>query len=225
MTVHALTCPKCGAPVTFRAPFCSYCRTSLAFGGVPELSADSDPVRIFDLKEGILLPGLTASPIIEPKVGVGLTFTLAAASRLQRGVSPSMRDSITTITAVCHDPRGLFGVGARVHQLGTMSAAYRVYVRPAYRDFRVLRIAASDKAVFEHTVSDFQASREIQGVGAKNTLELRASDSVFHVLINGKTVKTFEDAHFCFGEHSWVVGAEAPDAKITLEHFEISALT
>lgn len=219
MTAHAMNCPSCGAPVTFRSKHCAYCRGPLAFEGMPTLKRGK-AARLFDLKQGIILPGSTGTPV----PGKGLDFSIT--STVYRGmIPPAMSGSAVSMRAVCHDAFSFFAVGIRTHGIGDVMLGYRVYLRPAYKDYRVVRAAGWQKGVLMDEILGYRASTEIAGVGTPNELEIRCSDSVFEILINGKRVGGFEDAHYGYGEHAWYAGAanvpNGTTARVTIESYEV----
>jgi hypothetical protein len=220
----ALRCPSCGAPVTFRARFCAYCRAALDFRSTPSLAGAGRPARIFDLKDGISLPGTKPyTNWYTPKPGVGFELKVDPGRRAYGQTDPKLRDSIARITGVCHDPYGTFAIGARAHQIGALSAGYFFVLSPSRREVFARRDIASKDDAFT-TVIVRQAAHEIAGVGATNTLEVRCADSLFEVYVNGAKVTAFEDAHFCFGEHAWAVDAETAQTRVTIEKFEVEEL-
>jgi len=220
MSSHTLTCPQCGAPVTFRSSFCAYCRAPLAAALAPKLERGA-PLALNDLKGGITLPFAQHAV---PRPGRGLEFTLPETGAWREPVGPLVRDSVARVAAVCHDAHGSFGVGARCHRLGSVIAGYRVVLRPAYRDFSVVRFASYPGGVYVANVLPPRPSEMIAGVGQRNTVEIRCADSLFTVLVNDRHAHTFEDAHFVFGHDVWLVGAAQPGARVTLESVDVWAL-
>ena len=95
---------------------------------------------------------------------------------------------------VALDESGDFGVYARMHAQGDAKAAYQLKVYPAFRSWRLRREAWATKTTHVSSIVDWEFSPLIGGVGTINEVELRFSDSVFQVVLNGQTAATVVDA-------------------------------
>ena len=223
-SVRPLRCGACGGPVTYRAKFCAYCRAKLDFRTEPVLADRGRPACIFDLREGISPPGTRPyKDYYEPKKGIGFQMKVPDTRRALGATPPKLRDSIARLSAICHDPCGMIAVGARTHQIGAAWAGYFVTVWPARREVFARKEAMGKDTAFKDLLAR-QVVRELGGVGASNTLEVRCADSFFEVYVNGTKTLTFEDAHFSFGEHAWAVDAVGGTAIVTLQSFEVDEL-
>jgi hypothetical protein len=205
---HAtLECEHCGAPVTYKSPFCPYCRAKLTWGahavlqrGAPIVHADlgRDPIPSED--------GRVGEPQKRPD---GVLFSPKPA-KLHRGhFAHRFRDVCAMVRGVCFEQQGTIGIMARMHKHGRSSAGYEVEIYPGFRSFRFRRVLWVDGELQHVIVHDWEHTPAIGGPGRVNELELRCADSLFQLVVNGELVLSLVEAAFGFGQFGWSCGSES----------------
>jgi hypothetical protein len=212
MIAHVLTCRACGAPITFGAPFCSYCRAPAVWGDTVDLERGDDVVA-FDMVRGsppANVPGThtRAGLLVESKAD---TFSHHVVSR-------PMRDACVTIRGTTLDASGTLGIFARLNTQGSIKTAYDLRVYPALRSFTFRRIVWGTKKTHASAMRESEHSRFILPPNTMNEIELRYADSVFQIVINGKRVATVIDPSFGYGAVAWRAGAMPQmDSRVLIE--------
>jgi hypothetical protein len=198
---RGVSCDHCGAPVTFQAPFCSYCRAVLTWGS----SLDIEPGKVFtalDLTRDAL-PGTEGWTKVLSAVQDGKIITIDGEGSHSGTFPFVLRDACISASAVCLEPNVAFGVTGRLHKAGAATSTYVAQIHAAVRAYRVQRILWTMKENYIDVIRDWEFVPAIGGIGTLNHLEMRFADSVFQVLINGTNVASFVDAKFGFGHVGW----------------------
>jgi hypothetical protein len=208
---RVLKCPNCGAPLTFRAPFCAYCRGLVTWDrdlaiarGAPffELDFSRDP-----------LPGWSKAP----RSRAGVRVEIDKPDWEHYGAfTPKVRDACVVIRGVAADRHGYFGVRARVSGEGDAHAGYKLRVYPQCRSWKLVREASWGTRTEIDVIVPWEHSPIVADVGQPNEVELRLADSVLQVSLNGQQVSTIYDAGFGFGGLGWVVGSIDASATVVL---------
>lgn len=219
MSRRALECSRCGAPVTYLAEFCTYCRSALTFGAVPELGAgevgeqydfrSAAPPGFDRVRSGKFLPGVGLEIALEGSLSIGLPLGRAG------------RDVTAVVRSMALDDHGGVGLRVRTHTVGGSTIGYRLRCRPRYRQFRLERFATNPKWVTSEPLCDWQVADAVAPPGQWNTLELRCADSIFHAYINDVRVGTALDARFGFGECGYEVSSYDKPAVSRVEWFRL----
>ena len=212
MSSKQLSCENCGGPLSFGAPFCAYCRRPLQWGR--HVAIERGPQFFVKDFSRDAVPG---SSLAERRSD-GSVITVEKQNWERWGsFEPKLRDACIAVRGVALDPSGSLGVYARMHAQGDAKAAYQLKVYPAFRSWRMRREAWVTKATHVSSLVDWEFSPLIGGVGTVNEVELRFSDSVFQVVLNGQTAATVVDASFGFGLLGWVCGSDSSPSQVLLQ--------
>jgi hypothetical protein len=216
---RVLSCAACGAPVSFRAPSCAYCRASLSWDALPELRR-GEPVAVLAFAGGAPPPqGLLPNTRVAPGEGLVVDNVTNGSTRL--AIGREQADGVAMVRGRCLDAHGGLGVLVRVHQAAPASIGYALRIRPALRAFTVRRFLTTAREVFHDVLRPWETVTAIGGVGATNEIELRYGDSVLHVLVNGAHLDTLVDACFGYGATCWEASAyEAGPSRVVIERAE-----
>jgi hypothetical protein len=134
---RSLTCERCGGPIAFQAPFCSYCRAPLAWGASLEV-APGPAIETLDLRTQPL-PGEDAVGNAIERVPAGRLLTVDGSVSYSGTTITPLRDACVSLAANCYEPNVGFGVAGRVLEAAHASIAYAVVVHPGVRAYRVHR--------------------------------------------------------------------------------------
>ena len=212
MTPQALTCAHCGAPLTFRAPFCAYCRTLINWDrdllitrGAPFFELDFSHDK---------LPGWENAP----RSHDGAKLAIEKNDWEYYGsFTPKVRNACIVVRGVALDRHGYIGVKARVSGEGDAHSGYKLRAYPHLRSWRLVREVGykqnneiQDMVAWEHSLA-------VAPVNELNEVELRLADSVLQVSINGQHITTVYDAGFLFGGLSWLAGSIDSHATVMLK--------
>ena len=212
MSSKQLSCENCGGPLSFGAPFCAYCRRPLHWGRHVAIER-GEQFFVKDFSRDAV-PG---SSLAQRRTD-GSVITVEQQNWERWGsFEPKLRDACIAIRGVALDASGSLGVYARMHAQGDAKAAYQLKVYPAFRSWRMRREAWVTKATHVSSLVDWEFSPLIGGVGTVNEVELRFSDSVFQVVLNGQTAATVVDASFGFGLLGWVCGSDSSPSQVLLQ--------
>ncbi len=203
----ALECTHCGAPVTYKVPFCPYCRAKLAWDAHLMLQRAA-PFAMLDLARDPLPAEEKrwTDPVQRPDG----TLLVPDPSKLHRGhFRLQLRNACCVVAGVCLDPHGILGIMARMHKHGRSACGYQLAVYPAFKSFRFRRLLWIDGELQHVITHDWEFAPQIAGVGQSNEVELRAADSLFQILVNGEITASIVDACFGFGQFGWCVASES----------------
>lgn len=214
---RTLACTSCGAPVSFQTPFCSYCRAALTWHEVPSLHR-GDAQRLLDLSRDAL-PGAEGITAVRRSDGL-LVDVPSNRAHMEHFGSPA-RDVSVSLSGVCLDASGALGVIARVNPLAGAKVGYMLQIRPGFRTYWVARFLSTQDELHVEALRNWEAVREVAGVGAVNQIELRVADSVLAVAINGVDVATIVDARFGIGCVGWRASSFDKATKVLLRTLEV----
>ena len=193
-----LACPKCGAPTSFGASFCVYCRTPLNWGAMPMLArgrliAQMDGTRdVFSKRE---LIGLEKTPN-------GAVATVEARKAANGVVGPRRRHGCVVVHAASLDAHAAVGVAGR-QQESTASGGYSLSVAPHFRTVNLAKVAASREHVYFTQLHAWEFQPNVRRTGELNEIELRMADSIIQVFVNGHHIAACIDATYGFGAFGW----------------------
>ncbi|MBS2026592.1 MAG: zinc ribbon domain-containing protein [Deltaproteobacteria bacterium] len=211
MNPRVLKCPLCGAPLTFRAPFCAYCRNPVTWDRDVVIQRGT-PFFELDFRQD-KLPGWSAS---KPGKDGTKVFIEKADWQNYGTFEPKVRDACMVIRGVATDPHGHFGVRARISGEGDGHADYKLRVYPQTRSWKLEREIAWGKDIEIDVMVPWEHAPVIADVGQPNEVELRLADAVLQVSVNGQRLTTIFDAGFGFGALGWVVGSLDAPATVML---------
>ena len=212
MSSKQLSCANCGGPLSYGAPFCAYCRRPLQWGRHVAIER-GEAFFSKDFRHDSV-PGCSIAQRRHDGALVGVEK-----ENWERWGSfePKLRDACVAVRGVALDENGDFGVYARMHAQGDAKAAYQLKIYPAFRSWRLRREAWVTKATHVSSIVDWEFSPLIGGIGTVNEVELRFSDSVFQVVLNGQNAATVVDASFGFGLLGWVCGSHPGPSNVLLQ--------
>ena len=212
MSSKQLSCENCGGPLSYGAPFCAYCRRPLHWGR--HVAIERGEQFFFRDFRHDKLPG---SSVAQTRHDGSLVPVEKENWERWGSFEPKLRDACIAVRGVALDASGDFGVYARMHAQGDAKAAYQLKIYPAFRSWRLRREAWVSKATHVSPLVDWEFSPLIGGVGTVNEVELRFSDSVFQVVLNGQNAATVVDASFGFGLLGWVCGSHPGPSQVLLQ--------
>lgn len=223
MSLPALTCPHCGAPVGLASTFCAYCRAPIHVRQLYEIDAPRHP-RVLDFTVGASPPP-QLGPYAESVRGVGLRLTAPSQRSIVVLDGSSCRNASTALTATVHDPDGCLELGARVSDVGEARVGYGLRVQPHVGAWSLVRFVGVPggppaMAVLHQERHDPRATRG----AARVRVELRIADCLLQVRIDDHLVHRAEDPCFRFGKQQWGVGSLGRQASATLIAFEYAPL-
>ena len=202
MSPQALKCAHCGAPLTFRAPFCAYCRTIINWDR-DLLIARGAPFFELDFSHD-KLPGWSDAP----RSSEGSKLAVDKKDWEYFGsFTPKVRDACIVVRGVALDGHGYLGVKARISGEGDAHSGYKLRVYPHLRSWKLVREVGWKTNNEIQDMVPWEYSTAVAGVNEPNEVELRLADSVLQVAINGQHITTVYDAGFLFGGLGWVVGS------------------
>lgn len=223
MTLQALSCPHCGAPVGLRSTFCGYCRAPIHVRQLLQIDASSEK-RVVDFTLGAVPPALANAEASAVR-GVGVRVVLRAGTGLFVPEGQPCRNVSAALTGMVHDPDSGLDVGVRSTSLGKARAAYMLRVRPAFGLWALFRmITVPGRAGARDKLGGDQGLPEITGFDRAMKVELRAADALLQVWLNDKLVGRAEDPYFGFGVPQWGASSHGKPSRATLVSFEYGRL-
>ena len=200
-----LTCPGCGAPAMFNAPFCTHCRNPLTWGAVPFLGRGKLIARCDAALEELPRRGpLGALDVTRTPQGAQVTVGGRKAVNGQLG--PRRRHGCIVVDAMTLDGNAAIGAAARQQELGA-AGGYAMLVVPHFRSVNLAVVVSSPKHVYSKPLHAFEYQSQVRPSGQPNEIEIRCADSIVQVFVNGRNVAACVDATFGFGGFCWRVAS------------------
>ena len=115
----ALSCPRCGAPITFGSRFCGYCRGPLLMDHRPVLTPDVQR-EVHDFAQADP-PG----PVTKPdfvRGPVGCSFSVGERVTYSGSLPTAWRNGALRLTGSVDGDSGFFSLLARLGQVGGLGA-------------------------------------------------------------------------------------------------------
>lgn len=222
MKLRALSCPHCGAPVSFTSARCRHCHAPIAARAQLNLLA-SERSHATDFTSGATPHELSAAkhPQIVAQAKVGLTFSLGAGVSLHLAAGKPFKDGSARIEGLAQDPDASIDVGLRTIDAGEAKLGYLLQARPALGEIRACRFAriGAANAVMDPLMPWSRVSA-LRPPGELNRVELLAADSLIQVRINDTLVARLEDARFGYGLPLYGATSHGQAARVTLRRFE-----
>lgn len=217
-----LECDHCGGPVSFRAPFCAYCRAKLTWDAQVVLERGA-AILDFDLRHVPLPTEKPGGASFFPRRPEGTLVESGPAALLNANLPPRLRDACLVIRGTCLDVHGSISLIARTHKSQTAKVCYELVFYPAYRSYRLSRVVWLGPGIGAEIIRDFTYAEPIAGVGKSNELELRVADSLFQVHVNGTLVTSIVEEAFGFGQFGWATSSQSRShpSSILLERLSL----
>lgn len=219
MTV-VMTCPQCGAPTTFGAMSCGYCRAPLTWDQIPQLQPG--PARFHhSFSQGALGPVSTPTFRVDER---GATFQLPQRGMNSGAASMLARHGAVRLSGKTHDEGGAFGVLARISTIVGARMAYALTLRPGTRSVQLTRMIWADGKTVVRPLRPWICHPAIHPAGEDNLLELRFADSVLQTVVNDTPLGAIEDASFRFGAVGWRTLTYTGPSAVWLGDFTVCSL-
>jgi len=213
VSARQLSCENCGGPLSYGAQFCAYCRRPLHWGRHIAIERGEQFFAKDFSRDAV--PG--AGTIAQRRADGALIPVEKENWERWGSFEPKLRNACIAVRGVALDNSGDLGVYARMHAQGDAKAAYQLKVYPAYRSWRFRKEAWATKTTHVSSIVDWEFSPVIGGINTINEVELRFSDSVFQIVLNGQNVATVVDASFGFGLLGWVCGSHPGPSNVLLQ--------
>ena len=200
---RSLDCPACGAPITYRAPFCSYCRLPLDWQGGLSLARGAS-VGSLDLRspQAELPEAARFGKEVVVRVPEGILVHAKTNSSYTGGLVYLCNGAVR-VTGVQIEPSGFFGPVARMHQSGKLRCAYTLSVRPALRCFQLSIVYEGVGDGSAKVLVSWAYHPAIRPLGQPNEVELRAGDTLLEGYVNGALVTSAYDTVLGYGTFGW----------------------
>lgn len=226
MTVEArvLACQVCGAPTSFLAASCGYCRSPLTWHDVPTLRRGR-PIRAFDLRRGELMPGMREIAGMEVVLGRGVILPIDAMRQVFLVSGVQRADVAVRLEATALDAGVGFGIELRVTRLGEARTSYAVKLLPWLRAFRLMRLLSTDQQVFTETLRAPESLPQLGGPNESVDLEVRCADSILSIHASQIHLGSFVDARYGFGGSGISVSGYHAAGRVLLESFALYEVT
>lgn len=217
---RVLHCANCGAPTTFLASSCAYCRSPLSWHDVPALRLGR-LLRHFDMSRGELLPSMTAMPDLEHRPGEGVIIGLPERRHVSLTCGLQRADVALRLEASALDPGVTFGLELRITKPGRARTSYVVGVLPWARAFRVDRLLSTADEAFIEAISRPQTVPQIRGPGELVALEVCCADSILSVRVGDTHLGSFVDARYGYGGHGLIMSCHDRPGRLLVKSFSV----
>lgn len=217
---RVLRCAHCGAPTSFLAASCAYCRAPLTWHDVPTLRR-GPLIRGFDLRAGELMPGMDAVVGLVHVPGRGVVVPIEAAQQLFLVSGVQRADVAVRVEASALEPGVGLGIELRVTKLGHARTSYALKVLPWRRAFRVMRLLSTERQLFAETLRELETVPQLGGVRERIELEARCADSVLSFHAGEHHLGSIVDARYGFGGFGLSVSGYHAGGHVLVESFAL----
>lgn len=215
MSPRILECARCGGPVGFRAPFCAYCRSPLAWDVAPSIERGE-----------LLYSKRYDGPRDESCLAqIGEGGLMAVNEQVYGRIDPDYqaRDTATSIEGIALDRAGGLCVMVRAFADGDIFSGYVASIVPAFGCLRLTRIVEGLGASTADVLADWEPCSAVRPHGQPNVLELRAADSLLEVHVNGQRVLAVVHAGLSFGASGFRLFSIEKEARFVMRRLDVYA--